>query len=109
MAGKRIVKVYRAANGREPFSDWLDSLGDSRTVARLLRRVDRVEEGHYGDFSPVGDGVFELRFFFGAGYRVYFAEHGEVIVLLLCGGDKGSQSRDIERAKEYWRRYQEEE
>jgi putative addiction module killer protein len=105
--GQREVKVYRSAKGREPFTNWLNSIRDARTIARILRRLDRVEAGSFGDFSPVGDGVYELRFFFGAGYRVYFAFVGATVVLLLCGGDKSGQAKDISRAKEYWRRYQE--
>ena len=65
-----------------------------------------MEQGHYGDFKPVGGGVYELRFFFGAGYRVYFAEDGDTIVVLLSDGDKGSQRRDIRQAQAYWQAYQ---
>ena len=65
----------------------------------------RLEQGNFGDCASVGDGVSELRMFFGPGYRVYFGEHGDVVVILLCGGDKSSQNRDIEQAKTYWKEY----
>ena len=66
-----------------------------------------MEDGNFGDHKGVGEGIFELRLFFGPGYRVYFAEDGDTIVLLLCGGDKSSQSRDIELAKQCWKDYKE--
>jgi putative addiction module killer protein len=65
--------------------------------------LDRVEIGNYGDYKALGDGVYELKLHFGSGYRVYFAEDGDIIVILLCGGDKSSQSKDIEVAKAYWK------
>ena len=77
------------------------------TRARIERRIERMEQGHYGDYKAVGKGVYELRFFFGAGYRVYFAEDGDTVVLLLHGGGKSSQRRDIKIAQAYWQEYQE--
>ncbi|MDF5715882.1 MAG: type II toxin-antitoxin system RelE/ParE family toxin [Rhizonema sp. NSF051] len=78
-----------------------------------MRRVERLKQGNYGDCKSVGFGVFELRFFFGSGYRVYFGEFANYLVILLCGGDKDSQDKDsqdkyIEKAKGYWQVYQEE-
>ncbi len=81
------------------FVDWLVALRDVQARARIARRIDRLAEGHFGDAKPVGDGVSELRFAFGPGYRVYYTRRGDVVVILLCGGDKDSQARDIERAK----------
>jgi putative addiction module killer protein len=72
---------------------------------RILARVSRMQQGNYGDCKPVGEGVSELRMFFGSGYRVYFGEHGNDWVVLLCGGDKSSQDDDITQAKVYWREY----
>jgi putative addiction module killer protein len=72
---------------------------------RILARVSRLQQGNYGDCEPVGEGVSELRLFFGPGYRVYFGEHDNAIVVLLCGGDKDSQSKDIQQAKAYWQEY----
>ena len=83
----------------EHFADWLDNLRDGVAVKAIRRRIARVQIGLFGDTKSVGDGVFELRVDHGPGYRVYFARHGDVVVLLLCGGDKKSQQRDIMRAK----------
>ena len=83
----------------EHFADWLDNLSDGVAVKAIKRRIARVQIGLFGDTKLVGDGVFELRVDHGPGYRVYFARHGDVVVLLLCGGDKKSQQRDIMRAK----------
>ena len=101
----KTVIVYRTPAGDEPFTDWLNCLRDPATRRRILRRLLRLEQGHYGDVKSVGGSVRELRFFFGAGYRVYFAEDGDTIVVLLCGGDKSSQRQDIARAQRYWQEY----
>lgn len=106
MTNAKNVIVYRTAAGKEPFTDWLNSLRDPTTRRRILKRLLRLEQGHYGDFKSVGGGVNELRFFFGAGYRVYFAEDGDTLVILLCGGDKSGQNRDIKQAQTYWQEYQ---
>jgi putative addiction module killer protein len=105
MAAKELI-IYQTEDGKEPFTRWRKSLKDKVTVARIDRRIERMAEGHYGDFKAVGEGVYELRLFFGPGYRVYFAEDGGTVVLLLCGGDKGSQDRDISAAQSYWQDYQ---
>ena len=82
------------------FSRWLRRLRDRPAVARINTRLDRIEEmGHFGDRRPVGDGVWELRIAGGPGYRLYYVRQGETVVVLLCGGDKDSQPRDIARAK----------
>ena len=91
-----ILEVRRTIE----FIDWLTALRDTQARARIAKRIDRIAQGNFGDAKPVGDGVNELRFAFGPGYRVYYTRRGDVIVILLCGGDKDSQSRDIERAKE---------
>ena len=85
-----------------PFVEWLGCLKDPVTRHRIRRWLDRVEMGNYGDYRVLGDGICELKFDFGPGYRVYFAEEGEVIVILLCGGDKSSQVLDIKTAKMFW-------
>jgi len=81
------------------FSDWLKSLKDESTRSRILARIRRLAFGNPGDVSPIGGGLSELRIHFGPGYRVYYVQRGDVLVVLLCGGDKRSQVRDIERAK----------
>ena len=103
----RKIQAYRTSNGREPFTEWLKSVHDRNTRNRIERRLDRIRSGNFGDYRSVGTGVFELRFSFGTGYRIYFGEVDDTIVLLLCGGDKSSQARDIERAKRYWLEYKE--
>jgi putative addiction module killer protein len=105
--GPNKIIIYHDAAGNEPFTDWLNGLRDATTRRRILKRLLRLEQGHFGDVKSVGADVKELRFFFGAGYRVYFAEDGDTIVVLLCGGDKDSQSRDIRLAQAYWQEYKE--
>lgn len=103
----RELQFYQMSNGREPFTEWFESIRDQRTQDRIQTRLDSVVLGNFGDCKSVGAGVFELRFHFGSGYRIYFGEVDNTIVLLLCGGDKSSQSQDIRRAKAYWRDYKE--
>ena len=81
------------------FVKWLDSLKDRRAKARVLARIDRLEMGYFGDVRPVGEGVSELRIFYGPGYRVYFIQRQSVLVILLSGGDKQTQQMDIAKAK----------
>src|ERR1043165_336940 len=83
----------------DEFLSWLKNLRDVTARARILTRIDRLALGNPGDAAPVGQGVSELRIHYGAGYRGYFVRRGEELVLLLCGGDKASQSSDIARAK----------
>ena len=93
---------YQTEDGREPLTEWLQSLRDKQAQAKVRIRLKRLEAGIFGDSEPVGDGVIELREQLGAGYRVYFARHGQMIVILLCGGTKKTQAADIKTAKEYW-------
>lgn len=83
----------------EVFADWLAGLSDSRAAARIAQRVVRLQSGLFGDVKPVGDGISELRIDYGPGYRVYFVQRGRILMILLCGGDKRTQQRDISRAK----------
>ncbi len=83
----------------ETFIAWLLALKDVQGRARIAKRIDRLALGNFGDTKSVGGGVSELRLAFGPGYRIYYTRRGEVVVILLCGGDKGSQRDDIERAK----------
>lgn len=106
-ARQRELRIYEDGEGNRPYPDWLLHLRDKRTRVRIIRRIDRVQQGNFGDHKGVGEGVFELRMHFGPGYRVYFAEDGDVIVVLLCGGDKSTQARDVERAQQYWNDYKE--
>lgn len=90
-----------------PFVDWLESIKDIKTKKRITARLDRLESGNMGDGKYVGEGVSELRLNFGAGYRLYYGEIRNTIVLLLLGGDKSTQERDIVKAKEYFKHYTE--
>ncbi|KWH54614.1 type II toxin-antitoxin system RelE/ParE family toxin [Burkholderia sp. AU39826] len=100
---------YQCDDGREPFTEWLNAVRDKLAQARIRERLRRVQTGNFGDCEPVGEGVIELRIHVGAGYRVYFGRYGGALILLLSGGDKGSQPDDIRRAKEHrsnWKRRQ---
>ncbi|TRO81232.1 type II toxin-antitoxin system RelE/ParE family toxin [Trichloromonas acetexigens] len=100
------IEYYIDENGNRPFKDWLEGMRDVAGRAKLRIRLDRARLGNLGDNRSVGEGVRELRVDFGPGYRVYFALDGAHVVLLLLGGDKSSQTRDIAKAKEYWQDYQ---
>ncbi len=84
----------------EIFDKWFTKLKDRKAKARIQARIDRVEIGNFGDVSPVGEGISELRIFYGPGYRVYYVQKDSVVVILLSGGDKSSQKSDIAKAKE---------
>jgi putative addiction module killer protein len=90
-----VIEIRRT----EQFIEWLDGLRDARAVAKIAARLKRVSEGNFGDCAPVGEGVSELRIHYGPGYRVYFVRRGRVVVVVLGGGDKSTQARDIELAK----------
>ena len=85
------------------FQKWLDSLKDQKGRARILTRIVAAESGNFGDCGPVGDGISEMRIHLGPGYRVYYGQRDEVTYLLIAGGDKHAQSRDIARAKVIWK------
>lgn len=85
----------------DTFNDWLDNLRDRQAYSRILQRLDQIKiNSHFGDHKSVGDGVSELRIHAGAGYRVYYTQRGGRLIILLAGGDKDSQTRDIARAKQ---------
>lgn len=98
------IKTYLQENGTAPFTEWVQAL-DSSIRARINARIARFEDGHFGDHKSVGDGILEARFFFGAGYRVYFSISGDQIILLLTGGDKSTQPDDVKKAKEFLKSY----
>jgi putative addiction module killer protein len=98
---------YQQDDGFEPLTEWLESLRDKVAQARIRVRLRQIQAGNFGDCKSVGDSVMELRIHVGAGYRVYFARHGKAVVLLLCGGDKSSQSTDIRQAKQFWAEWKE--
>lgn len=83
----------------DEFAAWLDGLRDRRAKARIIVRIDRLADGNPGDVKPVGEGVSEIRINYGPGYRIYFVQRGPVLIVLLCGGEKSTQDRDIREAK----------
>src|SRR3972149_9552837 len=99
------LRYYQSRTGQQPFTEWFERLRDLQARSRIQARLARVAVGNFGDADPVGAGVMELRIDWGPGYRIYFARPGQVLVLLLCGGDKRTQQKDIERAKGYFEDY----
>ena len=105
---QRIVKIAALENEKVPFIEWLNSL-DKTTKARIQSRLIRLLENNFGDHKKIDNEISELRFKFGAGYRIYYTEIDNVIVLLINGGDKSTQQKDIEKAKnilQEWRKLQ---
>jgi putative addiction module killer protein len=102
---EKEVRTYLTKDGEAPYEEWLAKLRDARTRGIIRARINRVRLGNFGDCLSVGDGVFEFQIDYGPGYRVYFGQEGSDLVILLCGGDKSSQHRDIDKAKEYWADY----
>ena len=98
----REVQRYLTPDGRVPFDEWFYSLRDGKAATIIDQRLDRIRRGNLGDYKSVGEGVCEFKIDFGPGYRVYFGQIGSTIILLLCGGDKSSQDKDIRKAIEYW-------
>lgn len=102
------IAIYKTVSGKTPYKEWLNDL--DRSVRNIIRtRVDRVRLGNFGDSKVLAgsDGISELRVNFGAGYRIYFGRDGFELVILLMGGDKGTQEKDIAKAKRYWSEYKE--
>ena len=101
------IEHYQNHAKKIPFIEWLDALQNAQAKTRILHRLNRLELGNFGDCKPCRDGVWELRIDTGPGYRVYYARSGKQIIILLCAGDKKSQSTDIFRACDYWLDWQE--
>jgi putative addiction module killer protein len=96
------VRIYEDDKGRSPFRDWFKNLKDIRARIRIRLRIDRIRSGNLGDWKAVGQGVSEMRVDYGPGYRVYFGREGSSVVILLSGGGKDTQARDIANAQKYW-------
>lgn len=94
------ILTYTTDDGKCPFETWLNGLDNSLKV-RVDKRIERLAEGNYGDYKKIDNDLSELRFQFGAGYRIYFTEDDDKIIIFLCGGDKSTQKKDIIKAKEY--------
>lgn len=101
----RTLAIYKTLDGKSPFKQWLESVSDKLIKARIHARLGRIEEGNFGDSKSVGQGVMELRLAFGSGYRIYYALDGDILIILLSGGDKSTQKDDIRRAHNYWQDY----
>jgi putative addiction module killer protein len=99
------VEIYETEEGKAPFSEWLTSLKDKQAAARILLRIDRAKIGNLGDHKLIDDGMLEFRIDTGAGYRVYFGRVDPETIVLLWGGDKSTQQRDIQKAAQYWIKY----
>lgn len=99
------IAEYLDESGKSPFRDWLESI-DVHSKARIQARIFRFETGNLGDYKVIGGGVYEARFDFGPGYRVYFGIDNTRLILLLFGGDKKSQGRDIQKARKCWLEHQ---
>ena len=102
---EREIKKLELQNGLVPFDEWFDSLRDLRMQAAVDARLTRLRAGNFGDCKSVGGGVFELRISFGPGLRVYYGLHDKQIAVLIGGGDKRSQPRDIRRAQQLWQQF----
>lgn len=100
------IEIYETPSGKRPFEIWIREIKEVHTRAKILTRLDRLKLGNFGDCKTIEEGVCELRIHYGPGIRVYYGKIGSKVILLLCGGDKGSQSRDITKAKEYLNDYQ---
>ncbi len=99
------IFFFETRDGKTPVRDWLDRIEGQPAYHRIMARLDRVEQGNLGEHRQVGEGVSELVINFGPGYRVYYGLDGTNIVILLVGGSKATQQKDIETAKGYWRQY----
>jgi len=100
------IEIYEKTNGKRPFEIWIKDIKEIHTRAKILTRLDRLKLGNFGDCKTLQQGVYELRIHYGPGIRIYYGKIGHKVILLLCGGDKGSQERDIAKAKEYLKDYQ---
>lgn len=100
------IRHFVSAAGVDLFIDWLKHVRDPIAKVQIVKRVNRMEQGNFGDNRFVGDGVWEMRIDVGAGYRIYYARDGEQVMLLLCGGDKRTQDADIKDAKKHWKDWQ---
>lgn len=100
----RVILMCHTEDGKVPFQEWLFHQLDTLARARIAARIDRVEDGNFGDVQPIGEGVSELRIDFGPGYRIYFGQKGNE-VHLISGGTKATQPTDIAAAKAFWRKH----
>ena len=98
----REILTYTTSGGRSPYRQWYSEIKDEKLKAAISTRLTRLETGNFGDFKRLHQDLYELRIHYGPGYRVYFGSFQNTVVILLCGGTKGTQSRNIIRARNYW-------
>ena len=96
------IREYITPEGISPFGEWLSNLRDRKAKAKVLTRLDRVAAGNFGDHKYLREGVYELRFTYGKGIRIYYGKEKDTIILLLLGGDKSTQNQNVKKAIEYW-------
>lgn len=101
------ISYYVALNGRSPFRDWFESLRDFNAQAIIHSQIDRLSLGNFGKCKVLRPGLFELRINYGPGYRIYFGRTGSKIILLLCGGNKSTQTKDVANAYRHWKKFKE--
>jgi putative addiction module killer protein len=104
---KKEVLIYSTLSGKEPLTEWVNGLKDTSSRSRIRTRFARILSGNLGEYKYLSDGVSELKLDFGPGYRIYYSDLDNIILLLLCGGDKSSQARDIKKATTYLNDYKE--
>jgi putative addiction module killer protein len=104
----RIIHNYQTKSGSRPFREWLIALKDIEARAAIRVRINRLRLGNLGDCRHLGDRIYELRIHHGPGYRIYFGDLDGENVVLLCGGSKRTQKKDIEKAREYWQEFRSE-
>lgn len=103
---ERFLHIYRRLDGRAPYEEWIDHLRDVVGRAKIRVRLDRMRQGNFGQHRSLGAGLLELKIDYGPGYRVYVGLSGEQVVVILAGGDKSTQQKDIFRAFVYWTDYE---
>ncbi len=95
------ISLFKLTNGKTPYSQWFDKLKDRQAKAVIMRRITRAQDGNFGDYKQINELLYEMRITTGKGYRIYFMVEENEIILLLLGGDKSTQSVDIEKANKY--------
>ncbi len=101
----RIVKEYLTTEGRNPFRSWLEDLKDIKAQCIIDAKIINIRRGNFGNYKAIGNGVMEFKIDYGPGYRIYFGFDGNVLVILLCGGTKKTQDKDIRKSHEFWDDY----
>ena len=104
---QRVIEYYKTPTGKEPAKEWLSSVKDMLTQAILYKRIRQAGLGQLGKTRNVGDGVWELKIYYGPGYRVYYGIHGDELILILMAGSKRTQTADIKKARAYWTEWKE--